>query len=99
MKVHLYKVIKLDDYSNDSDLEKMQVMTENDLRREFVWAYDNGRIPHDLVCDYQKDPDYKDEHWDDMGNLKAGTMVDMLNDICHYTCGDGYYILETDIEL
>lgn len=99
MKVHLYKVIKLDDYSNESDLEKMQVMTENDLRREFVWAYDNGRIPHDLIYDYQRDPDYKDEYWDEVGNLKAGTMVDMLNDICNYTCGDGYYILETDIEL
>lgn len=99
MKVCLYITIKLDDYGNESDLEKMQVMTEKDLRREFLSAYNGGKIPHDLICDYQKNPDYKNERWDDMGNLELGTMVDMLNDICNYTCGDGYYILETYIEL
>ena len=34
-----------------------------------------------------------------MGNLRIGTMIDIMNDICNYSCGDGYYIIETDIEV
>lgn len=34
-----------------------------------------------------------------MGDLRVGTMIDMMNDICNYTCGDGYYILETDVDV
>lgn len=99
MNLHLYKVIALDDYSNEDDLSKTQVMTERDLREEFVRAWENGKIPTELKFDFINDPDYKKENWDDIGNLSAGTMVDIMNEIYNYTCGDGYYILETDIEV
>ena len=99
MNLHLYKVIALDDYSNEDDLSKTQVMTERDLREEFVRAWENGKIPTELKYDFINDPDYKKENWDDIGNLSAGTMVDIMNEIYNYTCGDGYYILETDIEV
>ena len=91
MKIHLYKVLDISDYGNCDDLEKTQVMTEKDLRKEFLWAYNNGEIPHELIDDYKSDPDYSKENWNDMGNLRIGTMIDMLNDICNY--------LETEIEL
>lgn len=99
MNLHLYKVIALDDYSNEDDLSKTQVMTERDLREEFLRAYNNGKIPTELKFDFINDPDYKKENWDDIGNLRIGTMVDIMNEIYNYTCGDGYYILETDIEV
>lgn len=99
MNLHLYKVIALDDYSNEDDLSKTQVMTERDLREEFVRAWENGKIPTELKFDFINDPDYKKENWDDIGNLRIGTMVDIMNEIYNYTCGDGYYILETDIEV
>lgn len=99
MNLHLYKVINLDDYSNEDDLEKTQVMTEKDLRKEFDWALDNGRIPEQLIVDYQVDPDYAKENWKDMTGLSIGTIIDMMNDICNYDCGSGYYILETDIDV
>lgn len=99
MKIHLYKVIELDDYSNEDDFEKTQVMSEKELRKEFAWALDNGEIPEQLVVDYQVDPDYAKENWKDMTGLSIGTIIDMMNDICNYDCGGGYYILETDVEL
>lgn len=101
MKLHLYKVFDLTDIndSGESPMDCCQVMTDKDLRREFLWAYDKGRIPHDLIDDYKTDPDYKAENWNDMGNLRIGTMVDMLNDITNYVCGEGYYILETDVDI
>lgn len=99
MNLHLYIVIALDDYSNGDDLSKTQVMTERDLREEFVRAWENGKIPTELKFDFINDPDYKKENWDDIGNLHIGTMVDIMNEIYNYTCGDGYYILETDIEV
>lgn len=99
MKIHLYKVIKLDDYSNEDDLEKTQVMSEKELRKEFAWALDYGKIPEQLIVDYQTDPDYTKENWKDMTSLSIGTIIDMMNDICNYDCGGGYYILETDVEL
>lgn len=100
MNLHLYKVIKLDDYSNEDDLEKTQVMTEKDLRKEFDWALNHGKIPHEMLEDYQNDPDYAEEDWEHPEtNLKIGTIIDIMNDICNYTCGDGYYILETDIDV
>lgn len=99
MKIHLYKVLDISDYENCDDLEKTQVMTEKDLRKEFLWAYNNDKIPHELIDDYKSNPDYSKENWNDMGNLRIGTMIDMLNDITNYVCDEGYYILETEIEL
>ena len=99
MNLHLYKVIALDDYSNEDDLSKTQVMTERELREEFVRAWENSKIPTELKFDFINDPDYKKENWDDIGNLRIGTMIDIMNEIYNYTCGDGYYILETDIEV
>lgn len=99
MNLHLYKVLRYEpDYAIDS-VEAVRVMTEKDLRKEFLLAYNNGFIPHELIDDYTKDPDYSSENWDDMENLKIGTVIDMMNDIGNYACGDGYYILETDIEI
>ena len=88
------------DMDNGNDvLDAVRVMTEKELRKEFLWALDNGNIPEQLIVDYQTNPDYKNENWKDMSNLRVGTMIDMLNDICNYECGTGYYILETDVEV
>lgn len=99
MKTKLYKVLDISDYENCDDFEKTQIMAEKDIRKEFLWAYNNGNIPHELIDDYKSDPDYSKENWKDIGNLRIGTMIDMLNDIPSYVCGEGYYILETVIEL
>ncbi len=101
MKLHLYKVFDLTTIndSGESPMDCCRVMTEKELRREFLFAYDQGGIPQDLIDDYKTDPDYKAENWNDMGNLRIGTMVDMLNDIPNYVCGEGYYILETDVDV
>lgn len=101
MNLHLYKVVDMDncDMDNGNDvLDAVRVMTEKDLRKEFMWAYNQGKIPHELIDDFKADPDCAKENWNDMGNLTVGTMIDMMNDICNYTCNYGYYILETDIE-
>lgn len=101
MNLHLYKVLKLDDIGNSDDLEKTQVMTEKDLRKEFLSAYNHGKIPQELIDDYAGDPDYCDELDDnpELKDLKIGTIIDMMNDICNYKSGTGYYILETDIDV
>lgn len=99
MNLHLYKVLDMREYRNCDDLEKTQVMTEKGLREEFLRAYNNGEIPQDLLYDYQQSNDYKNENWNDMGNLRVGTMIDMMNDICNYNCGKCYYILETDVDV
>ena len=100
MNLHLYKVADLSncDIGNDI-LDTVRVMTDKELRKEFLWAYNNNKIPQDLLCDYKQSNDYRNENWDDIGNLRIGTMIDIMNDICNYNCGDGYYILETDIEV
>lgn len=99
MNLHLYKVWSVENSTPDDPCDSVRVMTEKDLRREFLWAYNHGRIPHELIDDYKADNDYKNEDWTDMGNLRVGTMIDMLNDICNYQCGEGYYIEETDVEV
>lgn len=101
MNLHLYKVFDLTDINERGEfpMDCCRVMTDKDLRKEFLWALDNGKIPEQLVVDYQTDPDYKNENWKDMSNLRVGTMIDMLNDIPNYECGTGYYILETDVEV
>ena len=102
MKIHLYKVLNMEncDMDNGNDaMETMQVMSEKELRKEFAWALDYGKIPEQLIVDYQTDPDYTKENWKDMTGLSIGTIIDMMNDICNYDCGGGYYILETDVEL
>ena len=102
MKIHLYKVVDMGncDMDNGNDvLDAVSVMTEKDIREEFLWAYNNDKIPHELIDDYKADPDYSKENWNDMGNLSVDTMIDMMNDISNYECGEGYYILETEIEL
>ena len=101
MNLHLYIVFDLTDINDygASPMDCCRVMTDKDLRKEFLWAYNHGKIPHELIDDYQADPDYKHEDWTDMGNLRIGTMIDMLNDITNYECGTGYYIDETDVEV
>lgn len=99
MNLHLYKVWSVEDSNPDDPCDSVRVMTEKDLRREFLWAYNHGRIPHELIDDYKADNDYKKENWNDMGNLRVGTMIDMLNDIYNYCPREGYYILETDVEV
>lgn len=101
MNLHLYKVFDLTDINDygESPMDCCSVMTDKDLREKFLWALNHGRIPHELIDDYKADPDYKKEDWDDMENLRVGTMIDMLNDIGNYECGEGYYILETDVEV
>lgn len=101
MKITLYKVFDLseiNEYGTDP-MDCCDVMTEDALRDEFLLAYNNGKIPHELVEDYKTNPDYNDENWEDIGNLKIGTMVDMLNDIQNYDLESGYNILETDVEI
>lgn len=101
MNLHLYIVFDLTRINEDGEhpMDVCRVLTDKTLRDEFLWAYNNGRIPHELIDDYKGDPDYKTENWDDMGNLRIGTMIDMLNDIANYECGTGYYITETDVEV
>lgn len=100
MNLHLYKVLDMSDYGNCDDLERTYVMTEETLRKEFEWALKNHRIPLELLVDYQRDPDYSSEDWErPESNLKIGTIIDMMNDICNYKSGTGYYILETDIDV
>lgn len=101
MNLHLYKVFDLTDINErgESPMDCCRVMTDKDLRKEFLWAYNHDRIPHELIDDYKGDLDYKKENWKDMGNLRVGTMIDMLNDITNYVCGTGYYIDETDVEV
>ena len=102
MKLHLYKVLNMENCDMDNGYDAMdavQVMSEKELRTEFAWALDNGKLPEQLIVDYQVDPDYTKENWKDMTSLSIGTVIDMLNDICNYDCGGGYYILETDVEL
>ena len=102
MKLHLYKVLLWDREQQPiflSAFENATVMTERDLRKEFVRAWESGKIPTELKNDFINDPDYKKENWDDIDNLSAGTMVDIMNEIYNYNCSYYYYILETDIEV
>lgn len=104
MKIKLYKVLDMGncDMDNGNDvMDAVVVMTEKELRNEFLWAYNNGKIPQELIDDYAGDPDYCDELDDnpELKDLKIGTIIDIMNDICNYDCGNGYYILETDIEI
>jgi hypothetical protein len=64
-----------------------------------VWAYNHDKIPHELMCDFQRDPDYNNEDWNDIGNIRVGTMIDILNEIYNYSPREGYYITETDVEV
>lgn len=101
MKIKLYKVLDLSDNEDCDDLEKTQVLTEKDLRKEFLFAHKHGRIPQELIDDYAGDPDYCDELDDnpELKDLKIWQIIDIMNDICNYDCGEGYYILETEIEI
>ena len=101
MNLHLYIVFDLTDINDcgASPMDCCRVMTDKTLRQEFLWAYNHEKIPHELIDDYKADNDYKNEDWTDMGNLRVGTMIDMLNDITNYECGTGYYIDETDVEV
>lgn len=103
MNLHLYKVFDLTDINErcESPMDCCRVMTDKDLRKEFMWALDNGKIPQELIDDFGGDPDYCDELDDNpkLENLKIGTVIDMLRDIENYECGTGYYILETDVEI
>jgi hypothetical protein len=101
MKIKLYKVVDCCGIEHDTYnvIDSVMVMTENDLRNEFIRAIENGWVPLELRYDYQNDPDYAKENWEDIGNLSVGTMIDMLNDIVDYN-GEHYYIvMETEIEL
>lgn len=99
MNLHLYKVLDMSDYGNCDDLEKTQVMTERNLREEFGYAVNNDIVPIQLMKDYQQG-EYADEDWSDPENtLRIGVIIDMMNDICNYKSGTGYYILETDVDV
>lgn len=100
MKIHLYKVACLDGIGHDSYtiVETTNVVDINGLRDEFLNVLNNGEFSVKELLDYAKDPDYSKEDWDDMGNLSAGTMVDMLNDMVDYG-GTYYLVLETDLEI
>lgn len=100
MNLHLYKVLDMSDYGNCDDLERTYVMTEKTLRKEFGYAVNNDIMPIQLMKDYQQSSDYSSEDWSDPENtLRIGVIIDMMNDICNYKSGTGYYILETDIEV
>lgn len=99
MNLHLYKVWRIDDSDPNDPCESVIVMTEKDLRKEFMMAYNEGGIPQELMSDFKQDSDYKKEDWNDIGNLRVGTMIDIMNEICNYIPGVGYYITETDVEV
>lgn len=102
MNLHLYKVLNIEqcDMDNGDDvMDAVCVMTEKELRREFEWARNHQKIPVELWVDYQRDPNYTKEDWEDLDNLKIGTIIDIMNDIENYKCGTGYYILETDVDV
>lgn len=101
MKIHLYKVADFYQMGTDeySILNTTKVMTEQDLRNEFFWALHNHIFPLELLTDYQKDPDYSNDNWEQPQKLKIGTIIDMFNDIVNYGGEHKYLILETDIEL
>ena len=103
MNLHLYKVVDMGncDMDNGEDvLDATRVMTEKDLRKEFEWALKHKYIPEQLIKDYKQDPNYSSEDWKQPEtSLKIGTIVDIMNDICNYQSGIGYYILETDIDV
>lgn len=102
MKLTLYKVFGFDPDNEPSGwdiVSSVKVMTENDLRQEFLWAYNNGGISNDIIYDYSHNPDYKKENWDDIGSLSAATMVDIMNDLGNYNASYWYVISETEIEI
>lgn len=103
MKIHLYKVFDLSEINEygTNPMDCCSVMTEEELRDEFLFAYNKGKIPHELIDDYAGDPDYCDELDDnpELKDLKIWQIIDIMNDICNYDCGKGYYILETDVEI
>lgn len=99
MNLHLYKVWRIDDSDPNDPCESVIVMTEKDLRKEFIMAYNEGGIPQELLTCFKEDNDYKNENWNDIGNLRVGTMIDIMNEICNYIPGVGYYITETDVEV
>lgn len=102
MNIHLYKVLAFDtdDEPTGFDcVDRVRVMTLDDLRREFLWAYHSGYIPMELTLDYARSNDYRKEDWEDIGSLSAGTMIDMLNDVCNYSSTYWYIITETDLTI
>lgn len=101
MEIRLYVVFDLSEINTygTSPMDVCRVMNEKELRELFYTAYENGGLPYDLIDDYHRDDDYKNEDWNDLGNLRIGTVIDMLNDIVNYSCGDGFYIVETDVEI
>ena len=101
MKTHLYKVVDIAGIEQDAYtvVDCVDVMTENDLRDEFMRVVENGWLPSALLADYKNDPDYSKENWDDLSKLSAGTMADMLSDIGNYNGEHYYLVLETDIEI
>lgn len=99
MNLHLYKVWRIDDSDPNDPCESVIVMTEKDLRKEFMMVYNEGGIPQELLTYFKEDNDYKNENWNDIGNIRVGTMIDIMNEICNYIPGVGYYITETDVEV
>lgn len=102
MNIRLYKVLDIErcDMGNGNDvMDAVCVMTEEDLRKEFKWLIDNKKIPVELWADYKREQDYSKENWEDLESLSIGTIIDIMNDIENYTCGEGYYILETDVKV
>ena len=100
MKLRVYKVFGFDpDMELDGwgTVEAVRVLDLDGLRKEFMWAYNSGHIGFDIISDYEKNPDYKKENWNDIGSLSAGTMIDIMNDLINYNASFCYYVAEIDI--
>lgn len=100
MKIRVYKIAVLDAIEHDSYslVESVKVVDKNGLRDEFLNVFNNDGFSKAELLDYKEDPDYAKENWDDMTNLSAGTMIDMLNDMVDYG-GLYYLVLETDLTI
>ena len=98
MKLHLYKIVLIDEETTDaySIVESVKVVNEDGLRENFLNVLNNGGFCMEELLDYAKDPNYSKENWEDMGNLSVDTMADMLNDIVNY--GGAYYVV-MDLDL
>lgn len=101
MKLHLYKVLgfnpDMEQPQGFDAVDSIMVLTADGLREEFLRAYNSGYISYDIISDYEKDPDYQKEDWNDIGNLSCGTMADIMNDLAMYNARFWYYVCETDV--
>ena len=90
VKLKLYKFIDMGDQDTRYEIfDAVQILTEEELRKQFFYMIENRIISQKEIDDYRADPDYKL----DGGFTKIGTIVDMINDICNYNA-EQYYIVQ-----